>query len=73
MFYRHCFSTLLSIMPLGGSGKPGWFEIKWYTSLLFYAADVNILGGNVRAIKNNTETIIVVNKEYGPEVTADKN
>ena len=73
MFYRHCFSTLLSIMPLEGSGKLGWFEIKWYSSDLVYADDVNILGGNVRAIKNNTKSIIVVNKENGPEVTADKN
>jgi len=28
------FSTLLQNTPLGGFRKPGWLEIKWYTSAL---------------------------------------
>jgi protein associated with RNAse G/E len=42
-----------------GSGKPGWLEIKWYTTVLVYADDVNILGGNIHTIKKNTETLVV--------------
>ena len=40
---------------------------------LVYADDVNILGGSVRTtIKENAEALIVVSKEIGLEVTADK-
>ena len=40
--------------------------------LLVYADDVNILGGSVRTIKENAETLIVRSKETGLEVNADK-
>jgi hypothetical protein len=40
--------------------------------LLVYADDVNILGGSVHAIKKNTETLLVANKEIGLEVNAEK-
>jgi hypothetical protein len=40
--------------------------------LLFYADDVNILGGSVHAIKKNTETLVVASKESGLEINADK-
>jgi len=42
--------------------------------LLVYADDVNtsILGGSVHTIKENAETIVVANKEYGLEVNAEK-
>jgi hypothetical protein len=38
--------------------------------LLVYAADVNILGGSVHAIKKNTEALVVASKEIGLEVNA---
>ena len=39
------------------------------THLLFvYADDVNILGGRVHTVKENTETLLVASKEIGLEV-----
>jgi hypothetical protein len=43
-------------------------EMKWYTSALVYADDVNILGGSRHSIKKNTEGLIVTSKEVGVEV-----
>ena len=40
--------------------------------LLVYADDVNILGGSVHTMKENTEALIVASKETGLEVNADK-
>ena len=40
--------------------------------LLVYADDVNILGGSVHTLKENTEALIVASKEIGREVSADK-
>jgi len=40
--------------------------------LLVYANDVNILGGSVHTIKENSEPLVVASKEIGPEVNADK-
>jgi hypothetical protein len=39
---------------------------------LVYADDVNILGRSLHTIKKNTEFLVVVSKEIGLEVTADK-
>jgi len=40
--------------------------------LLVYADDVNILGGSVHTMKNNTEAFLIVGKEIGLEENADK-
>jgi hypothetical protein len=40
--------------------------------LLFYTADINVLGGSVHTIKKNTEAVVVASKEDGLEVNADK-
>ena len=40
--------------------------------LLAYADDVNILGGSIRAVKENAEALVVAAKETGLEVNADK-
>ena len=40
--------------------------------LLFYADDVNILGGSVHTIKENADASVVRSKEIGLEVNADK-
>jgi hypothetical protein len=39
--------------------------------VLVYVADVNILGGNVRTVKKNTEALLVGSKEIAPGVNAD--
>jgi hypothetical protein len=40
--------------------------------LLAYVDDVNILGGNVHAVKKNRESLVAAIKEIGLEVNADK-
>jgi hypothetical protein len=40
--------------------------------LLFNAADVNILGGGVHTVKENSEALLVASKETGLEVNADE-
>jgi hypothetical protein len=40
--------------------------------LLAYADDVKILGGSIRAVKENAEALVVAAKEIGLEVNADK-
>ena len=40
--------------------------------LLVYAGNVNILGGSVHTVKENTEALIVASKEIGLDVNADK-
>jgi hypothetical protein len=40
--------------------------------LLIYADDVNILGGIVHTVKENTESLVVATKESGLEVNAEK-
>jgi hypothetical protein len=41
--------------------------------LLVYAAGVNILGESVHTIKENTENLVVANKDIGLDVNANKN
>jgi hypothetical protein len=40
--------------------------------LLAYAADVNLLGGNIDTINKNTEPLIDASKEVGLEVNVEK-
>jgi len=48
------------------------FKLIGTLQLLVYADDVNILGGRVHTVKENTEALIVAIKEIGLEVNADK-
>jgi hypothetical protein len=40
--------------------------------LLIYADDVNILGGSIHTIKKNIEALMVVSKEIGQKVNAER-
>jgi hypothetical protein len=40
--------------------------------LLAYADNMNLLGDNIDAIKNNTETLIDASKEVGLEINVEK-
>jgi hypothetical protein len=40
--------------------------------LLAYADDVNILGGRIHTVKENTEAVVAATRETGREVSADK-
>ena len=48
-------------------------KLKGKHQFLFYADDVNTLGGNLNqhTIKENTEALVVASKETGLEVNAD--
>jgi len=39
---------------------------------LVYADDVNVLGGSVHTIKENTEALIMASKQIGLELNMDK-
>ena len=65
------FNFIVEYAFKGGSGKPGYLEIKYYISDLVYADDVNILGGGIHTIKN-TEGLLVGSKEIGLAVNAGK-
>jgi len=47
-------------------------ELNGSHQLLVDADDVIILGGSLHSIKENTEALVVVSKENGLEVNADK-
>jgi len=47
-------------------------KLNGINQLLIYADDVNILGGSIHTIKENTEALIIVSKETGLEVNADE-
>jgi hypothetical protein len=40
--------------------------------LLAYADDVNILGGSIHTLKENSEALVAATRETGLEVSADK-
>jgi hypothetical protein len=40
--------------------------------VLFYADDVNILGGNIHTMRKNTEALVIARKEIILEVNAEK-
>jgi len=47
-------------------------ELNGTHQLLAYAHDVNILGGSIHAVKENTEALVAAAKKTGLEVNADK-
>jgi hypothetical protein len=47
-------------------------KLNWTHQLLFYADDVNLVGGNIDTIKKNTETLIGASKDVDLEVNAEK-
>jgi len=65
MLYRLVFQLSVRVCRLVGSSKEEWLEIKWHTSALVYADDVNIFGGSVSTIhvKDNTESFVVASNE----------
>ena len=46
VFFTIGFQLCFRICHKEGSGKPGWLEVKWYTSASSLADDVNILSGS---------------------------
>ena len=54
------------------SPLPEPLKLNGTHQLLVYAEDVNILGGSVHTVKENTECLVAATKEIGLEVNADK-
>ena len=48
-------------------------KINGTHQFLFFADDVNILGGSIHTVKENAEALVVASKEIGLEVNVDKN
>jgi hypothetical protein len=47
-------------------------ELNGTHQILVYADDVNLLGGSINSIKENTETFLEVNGDIGLEINAKK-
>jgi hypothetical protein len=59
--------------PVGGNQvNQDGLKLNGTHQLLAYTDVVNILGGSVQAVKENAEALVVVTKEIGIEVNADK-
>jgi len=52
--------------------KQNGLKLNGTHQLLVYADDVHILGGSIYTVKENSEALIVVGNEFGPEVNVDK-
>ena len=64
-FFLECTSRTVQVNQDG-------LKLNDTHQLLVYADDVNILGGSMHTIEKNTEALVVVRKEIGLEVYADK-
>jgi len=73
MLYHHCFSTFVLAYAIRRvQVNQDGLKLNGTHHLLAYADDVNILGGSIHTVKENTGTLLVATKETGLEVNADK-
>jgi hypothetical protein len=47
-------------------------ELNGRHQQLFYANDVNLLGGSVNTIKENSETLLEATRDIGLQISAEK-
>ena len=73
MLYHHCFSIFsLEYAIKRVQVNQDGLKLNGTHQLLTYADDVNILGGSAHTVKENAHALLVVTKEIGLEVNADK-
>ena len=66
------FSFALEYAIRRGQVKQDGLKLNGVHQPLVEADDVNILGGSVHTVKENTEALVVASKEMGLDVNADK-
>jgi hypothetical protein len=71
MLYCHYFSALLSAIRRVQVNQNG-LELNGTHQLLFNDDDVNVLGGSIYTVKENTEALLFASKKVQLEVNADK-
>jgi len=66
------FNFALEYATRMGQVNQDGLKLHGIHQILVYADGVNILGGSVHTVKENTEALVVASKEDGLEVNADK-
>ena len=68
LFFNFAFKYAIRRVQANQEG----LKLNGTCQLLVYADDVNILGGSIHTIQNNTEALVITSKELGLEVNAEK-
>jgi len=73
MFCRHCsFNFALEYAIRRVQVNRDGLKLNVTHQLLAHTDDINMLGGSVRTVKENAETLVVASVETGLEVNVDK-
>jgi len=68
MFFKFALEYAIRRVQVNQDG----LKLNATHQLLAYANDVNILGGSIHTLKENTEALVSASREIGLEVNADK-
>jgi hypothetical protein len=66
------FNFVLEYAIMGAQANQVGLKLNGTHLLLVYADVVNILGGSIHTVRKNTEALLIVSKEIGLEVNAEK-
>ena len=72
LYSQLLFNFALECTIMKAQVNQGGLKLNGIYQLLVYADDVNILGGCVPTIEENTESLVVASREIGLEANADK-
>ena len=68
MLFNFCLEYAIRRVQVNQDG----LKLNGTHQVLAYADDVNILGGSIQTLKENTEDLVAATREIGLEVSADK-